>query len=204
MDILGKLSLSICAMSIAMASTTVLAYEPGQGYLLGTIGQTESIADVIYDDALSLKIGMGYQFAPKVGVELSYLSLGAYEATGAFLSALSQFAGETVTKSDLTFSGFDLSVVGNIPLNEQSKVFGRVGMFVWDATLDFEVSTSDGDFSGDEDVDDGSNINYGVGFLHSFNERFSFRAEYGNYAISLDGTDEDVNNLSLGVNYLFQ
>jgi OOP family OmpA-OmpF porin len=99
-----------------------------------------------------------------------------------------------VTGGKVELSAFTLSVLGVLPISEQFSVFGKVGLFKWEA--EFSDTTGGVPFSGD---DDGSDVSFGLGVAYNFTRNFGLRAEYELFKTE----DADVNLLSVGVVWKF-
>ena len=76
------------------------------------------------------------------GVELAYIDLGEVSYSGTF-------SGFPVTGGKVELSAFTVSALGVLPISEQFSVFGKVGLFKWEA--EFSDTTGGVPFSGDDD-----------------------------------------------------
>lgn len=92
-----------------------------------------------------------------------------------------------INEYTLEASGFNFSVVGIVPANEQIDFFGKLGVFTWDASID---QASSGEISSD----DGTDIIYGFGVTAKLSKQFNAIFEYKSF--DLDGVD--ISNVSLG------
>jgi OOP family OmpA-OmpF porin len=126
-----------------------------------------------------MKIFGGYKFTPNFAVEGAWIDLGEISASG---------GGATITGE---VDGLQLAAVGMFPINPQFGVFGKVGVYMWDATVS---APGFGSVS-----DDGSDIMFGAGVNWNFAQRFGLRAEWERFDI--DG--DDVDFLSVGVQFNF-
>jgi hypothetical protein len=123
----------------------------------------------------------GFTILKFFGIEASYVDLGSIES-------------EISPGSDLTVdtTGWDVYAVGILPLGKHFEIFGKAGIFVWDA----ESSLTGGGGS-DEDGNDPA---YGAGVAFVFGGHFAVRAEYERFDIS----DVDkVEMISAGAEFRF-
>ncbi len=118
------------------------------------------------------KAFVGFTFLKFVGIEASYLDMG---------SAEDEIAPGTDVSVDLT--GWDLFIMGNLPIGKHFDLFAKAGVVVWDA------STSISGITGEES-DDGNDPVYGAGFRFKFAHFIGIRAEYERFDIEdTDGVD---------------
>lgn len=137
----------------------------------------------------------GYQINKNFGVELGYVDLG--EASG---SGTDPFLGTFSATFETT--GFELSGVGTLPINEKFSVYGKLGFFMWD--LDVKASSStlgSGSFS-----EDGTDLTFGVGVRWNFTKNLTAQLQWQRYNdIGDDVTTgkDDVDVLSAGILFRF-
>jgi OOP family OmpA-OmpF porin len=158
------------------------------GYVGGSIGITsiDLCGDLFAvgatscdDEDTGLKVFGGYKFNPNFAVEGGWADFGEISAS---------VGTATVTaESDALF----ISALGAIPLGKRASIFGKIGLFFWDATI---AGTGIAPIS-----DDGSDIMFGAGFGFDFTSQFAMRAEWEVY--DLDG--DDISMLSVGVQFTF-
>ncbi|HSA88319.1 MAG TPA: outer membrane beta-barrel protein [Burkholderiales bacterium] len=192
MDIRKALAAFALALSGALAATHASA----QFFLGGSIGQSDvddEITTGLIDSGSvdgkdsAWKIFGGYMFNRHFGIEAAYINAGEVSYSGTF-------SGFPVTGGKVELTAFNVSVLGNLPINEQFSVFGKVGLFSWEA----EASDITGGFpfSGSED---GTDISFGVGVGYNFTPNFGVRAEY-----ELFQTDNaDASLISIGLVWRF-
>lgn len=161
----------------ALVMSSLLAFSIGAnaegGYIGLSVGQTD--VDISgFDDGTSIALVGGYRVNSNFAIEASYIDLGESE-------------DDIAPVWTLEADGFNFSAVGIIPVNEQVEIFGKIGMFMWDVTLD-EAGT------GEIASDDGTDISFGVGGSVKLAEQFSLVLEFQRFDI--DG--DDVDNISLG------
>src|SRR5262245_33441100 len=165
-------------------------------YICGSAGMSDVVdANVIPDFITSgtvdgsdtgVKIFGGYQFNKNFGVEISYVDLGKASYSG-------NFFGTPVTGGSFETTGFNFSAVGIIPLNQSFELFGKIGVFAWEAKA--RDTTGGVPFSA---KDDGGDISFGIGATFNFTKNLSMRAEWERFE-AVDSIDF----LSLGVVFKF-
>ena len=145
-----------------------------QGYVGASVGQAD-IEDV---DDTSIKIFGGYK-SGNFGFEAAYHDLGKQSETDPFLGTAS-----------IEVTGIELSAAGYLPASNSFDLFGKIGLFIWDA--DFSLT-------GFPSVsEDGNDLVFGFGAQFKPSQQFSIRAEYQITEIGLDGIDLDTDILSIG------
>jgi OOP family OmpA-OmpF porin len=161
------------------------------------------------DSDTTYGLTVGYRFMPYLAVEGQYLDLGEakYKANGDIYDEFDTFLGTADLDIGIDSSGFALSVLGILPIQEVWEVYARLGMYFGDTDLDFSVSADDGSepFSGG-DSESEQEFFYGIGGGYTFNETWNVRVEY---TIFQDIGDEDLTGESdldrfvIGLNYRF-
>lgn len=184
------------------AAPAAHAGEESGGYFGAAIGQasasdycsdTSGLVIASCDDKdTSFKIFGGYRFTRNVAVEVAYVDLGKYHATGSD-------AGVPFTvNTELT--GITIQGVGIVPFGNEFSLMGRIGAIFWDLNNSATVGGFQGG-SGDSGVD----IALGVGAQYKFARNFGVRADldyYPNLGNSNTGED-NVTAISIGVVFLF-
>jgi OOP family OmpA-OmpF porin len=128
------------------------------------------------DSGFKVYAGMG--ISPNLAVEVGWVDLGKATATGP--------GGSASVKAD----GIQAAALGILPINPRFRVFGKAGVYAWDAS----ASGPGGSLS-----DDGIDIMFGVGLAWNMAPRLDLRAEWERFDV--DGDDVDM--LSVGVQYSF-
>ncbi len=162
--------------------------------LLGSGLTTTSIADD--DRDRGYKLFGGYQYNKYLGVEAGYFDLGRFG-----------FVANTVPagtlSGDIKVKGFNLDLVGTVPVTERFSAFGRVGVTYAD---------TDGTFAGTGAVNvldpnpsaRDTNLKVGLGVQYAFTEALSVRAEIERYRINdAVGNKGDIDLASVGLVYRF-
>lgn len=142
----------------------------------GTVDGTDS----------GIKLFGGIAFSRNVALEMAYVDLGKLTYSGAY-------GFVPVTGGTLETSGFNFAFVGTIPLNPSFSIFGKLGMFVWEA----EARDVTGGIPFWQTIDD-VDISYGFGAAFHVNKSFSVQAEWEQYEAA-----DTINLMSVGVVFRF-
>ncbi|GGO78192.1 hypothetical protein GCM10011348_09520 [Marinobacterium nitratireducens] len=144
----------------------------------------------IDDSDKSYRIYFGYAFNDYVAVEGAFTNMGKPSAdfeVGPFSEGVS-FETE----------GYELSLVGTIPLNYGFGIYGRVGAFNWETDIEYLDQ---------HEVADGTDVVYGLGLTYALNANWDVRAEYAHYEIDYDddliGGKADIDNYTASLSYRF-
>lgn len=127
------------------------------------------------DSDTSWKIFGGYQFNTNWGVEFGYVDLGKISFSGP------GFSGSADA------DGLEVVGVGTYPINPQFSIYGKLGLFNWDASANV---------SGFGASDSGTDLTLGFGVQYKFTKNLFGRAEWQHY----DDVDVDV----LGISIVFK
>lgn len=108
---------------------------------------------------------LGLSYGDYLGIEVGYIDFGKAKDRVAVAQ------GQPSLNYEVETSGFDLSLVGRYPLNEELSAFGKLGMIRWDstATLDETVRFSVSD--------KGTDLITGLGLDFRGSDRFHVRVE---------------------------
>ncbi len=144
----------------------------------------------------------GYQFMDYAAVEFGYLDLGKYTTkmkgnVSGVPSALNE---------DFTAKGFDLALVGILPVTKEFSVIGRLGIFRWNVDRSTSLVTG-GPFNtniiNDQDSKPGFYPNHiGIGLQYDVTKSVGVRVEWerfkdvGDTALS-DSADIDLTSVGL-------
>ena len=161
-----------------------------QGYFAASFGQT-SPDDDGFDDSNGYRITVGYNVNPNVAVEGSYTYAGEFDADDDLLAALSFFTGVPVEDASVEVDGIEFAVVGKVPLSDTASIFGRAGIYMWDADFDFDL----GPLGSGSDSDDGTDPFFGAGVSINISPTVSLNLEYVLY----DVDDSDIDYLGGGL-----
>ena len=198
------LRLLSCAVLLACGVTAVTAQTPNrsgtmaerssfipytqQGYVGLSAGQSKYSLDSgigafpADDTGTAAKVYAGGYFNSNVGLEFGYLNFGKAQRLG----------GNTKAQ------GFNLSLVGRVPLNEQFDVFGKVGSTY--------ARTRTNGFSGlgvQTGKDNGFGLSYGVGARWSFNPQWAAVLEWERHRLHFADGGSNANMTTLGLQYRY-
>lgn len=167
-------------VNIVVACALILsaAQARAQAFLGASIGQSETGEEATGELGLitsgavdgkdtAWKIFGGYMFNRHFGFESAYVRLGDVSYSGVFSSL-------AVTGGKLEVRGFNVAAIGNLPVSEQFSVFGKIGVFFWEAEAN-DTTASIGAFSA---TDEGSDVSFGVGVGYEFTRNLAVRAEW--------------------------
>ncbi len=194
-----KIRKILVAAALALSATQASAQG---GFLGGSIGQSD-IDDEITTGLINgnqsvdgkdtaWKIFGGYMFNRHFGLEAAYVDLGELSYSGTFTDA---FGTAPVTGGKVEVFGFNISAIGALPVTERFSVFGKLGLFFWEA----EAS----DITGGQPFfaqDDGADLSFGVGLGFNFTRNLGVRAEWELFD---NISDADASLISVGLFWRF-
>jgi OOP family OmpA-OmpF porin len=168
----------------------------GQLYLGGSLGwssfdDNNAVPDLITSGAVDgsdsgLKLFGGYLFSENLGLEIAYVDLGKAAYSGTFF-------GAPVIGGSVDTTGFNFSLLAAAPLNPSFALFGKVGLFAWEANA--RDTTGGVPFAG---KDDGADLSIGLGATYSLNRNVSVRGEWERFkAVG------DIDLISIGLAFTF-
>jgi opacity protein-like surface antigen len=134
------------------------------------------------DSGSAYKIYAGGFFHPNAGVELGYINAGKAERLG----------GETKAQ------GFNLSLVGRAPLNQQFDLFGKIGT-TYGRTRTSGVAAL-GVPLGKEN---GFGLSYGIGARWAFTPQWAAVVEWERHRFKFSDGGDSVNLTTVGLQYRF-
>ena len=123
-----------------------------------------------------LKLGLGYQINSNLAVEGGFTHLGVLDMSATTTGPTAAMTAELVTY------GWELSMVGRYPINEETKLYGRLGAYAWDSKVE--------DISGNLkssvafNNSDGTDLTFGAGIEYK-----AWRFEYQRYKIDKEHVD---------------
>lgn len=190
----------------AMAPAGVLhAWEEGPylGFAIGATDYDLGLSD--YDDgnivsgsvdnsSTGYKIFGGYRLTPNVAVELYFADLGDTGFRGQAAGAAVEHWCFGTVDSKVEADGFGLSLLGNVPVGRNFNLYGKFGIFGWDAKA--RETDSCGRFV---DSDSGTELTFGAGASYQLNYRTSVQLEWERYRDIFDSFDVDF--ISLGLSF---
>ena len=172
----NNLKLLVAAVTLASVPYSVL----GQSYATINMGKTTDQPV----NTTTFSVAGGYIFTENLALELTYKDLGSYSE-----DALND--GNII---DIDNKGVGLYVIGNIPIADNTNLYGKVGMVAWDVKgsyLDQPLSF------------DGTDLGYGIGASFQINESTLLKLELDRLRFDLDDESTGVDNFSLGFTFLF-
>lgn len=186
--------LTAALFALAAISTPALSQET-RWYLGGSIGQSQFDQDLALVTALGatgvttedsdtgFKIYGGYQFTRNWGIEVGYIDFGSTEVRGT--------AGGGSFRVNIDLTALTVAGVGTLPLNPNFSLFGKAGVYVWDAK-----AGSSGTIvaAGNDGIDP----MVGIGVLYNLNRNLGVQAEFEHFA-----GDDTINFFSIGLRYKF-
>ena len=170
-----------------------------------------------YDGDSAMRLSLGYRFSPVISIESSYFNLGQISIDGSHLTETLGNQLESIltrhldtatvnvasANGNIRMQGIDLCVLAEARFNPHFGVFGRLGVWGWQAKqrhqLALSVNSQALQFTEGSDEYDGADLVVGLGAHIRFSERWGALAEVSNY-----GT-EDLNNryVGAGLKYYF-
>lgn len=120
------------------------------------------------DKDTAFSIFAGYQVNQNFGVEFGYVDLGraSLDVPG--------FGGLVAIRFEST--GFEVSGVGIIPINQQLSFYGKLGLFLWD--LDVRATGSGGTAALSED---GTDLTFALGARYSLMRNVALHVQWQRY-----------------------
>lgn len=177
--LLGLIAAVVLLPSLALADTGL--------YVGATVGSSHLDEDFsgfnLDTDATAYRFFGGFQLGDTLGIEAGYHSFGDFAETIDL--------GGFTARTQVTADGWTLGGTLGLPLIEQFSLFGRAGVFFWDA--DVEVDGLSVSVPGDE------NPYYGGGAKFDVTPNLSLIGDWTRY--ELDAVDSDV--ISIGFQYRF-
>jgi OOP family OmpA-OmpF porin len=188
------------ATSIAVSSS---AQAQVQGWYAG-VGLGQSKVDIECDLNITCssddtdtgwKLFAGNQFSPNAAVEFGYLDLGEAKASGT-----DSFFGSASLTAEV--SGFNVALVGFLPVGNTVNLLGKIGLFLWD--LDVGANTSIGSGSTSES---GTELMFGFGASFDIGQTTAVRIEWERFTDVGDENEtgqSDVDLLSASLVFRFK
>ena len=160
--------------------STILAlascYSHAEVYLAVAGGLT-NVGMSEFDDSGSYSLAAGLDLTDYLAVEVAYIDLIDSD-------------DDSLPGKDLSVDGINLSTVIRATVYDKLGVYGKAGIYTWDAVIkDFESSS--------REKDDGTNLSIGFGLDYAFNEKIT--AQLGLHKFKLD--DDDAETVFLGLQF---
>lgn len=189
----------LLCLALALPAAPMLALaasDMGTGVSIGIDGgraQARNVCDNVIncsDDDTSVRVSLGYQFTPMVGVEAGYTSFGTvFDANDT--------TNSVTAKQDA--NAWTLSVLGTIPVGDRFGIYGRAGAARFD-------NNNSGTVQGIPVSNDNRTKPYfGAGLKFGLTDNVALRAEYQRYMdlANVGGRKDDVDAWSGGVVFSF-
>jgi OOP family OmpA-OmpF porin len=196
-----------------LTSATVLAGEGPGFYGGGSVGlshyedQEDEIRGAFAPTAISVetddsdlgwKLFGGYRFTPYFGAEVSFVDLGE--------QSVDIGVGTASVTATNSVSGVSLTGTAGYPVIPQGYVFGRLGGYVWDSSVDTEgnallnaIATANGAI---DEGDNGVDLTFGLGATYELVEHVKVRADWERFN-GLGENETDIDLFSGGIQYDF-
>ena len=180
-------TLSLAAALVLTSALPLAAHAGPDAYVGASIGNAR--LDDNFDgfgidtDTDAYRFFGGIQFGDTFGVEAGYLNFGDFTE--------SVDLGGLLSRTDISGDGWTLGATLALPLSENLSLFGKGGVFFWDADIfvdGFSIETP-----GDD------NPYYGGGLRLDLGDNLSLTGDWTIYEFDVLETDV----ISLGFNYRF-
>lgn len=136
------------------------------------------------DTDTGTRIFLGMELDPRFSLELGYTDLGEFT-----VNAVSDGSGFAYAPGRVNMTvgvdGIDLSLVSRLPVGPAGSINIRLGMFLWDGTIDLSDS-----FGFLHTSDDGSDVLVSFGGEYRLSDWLAVRADYTLYNIDEDNLDQ--------------
>jgi OOP family OmpA-OmpF porin len=186
------LALGLAAPAAAQEGGTYLGVGLGQGSVQdwdSSVIDDGSFASIDAEDSdTGFRLFGGLELTPNFALEAAYVDLGEATADGDSNGCCFWAPGPVTAK--VAVSGFDVGLVGRLPVSDTFALFGRFGVLVWEA--DVTLGDSSLLLSG---TDDGNDTFVGLGAEIMAGGSLAVRGDYVRYAV--DDVDIDALVLSL-------
>jgi OOP family OmpA-OmpF porin len=185
----------------SITSVAISSIAQAQGWYAG-VGFGQSKVDIECDLDITCssddtdtgwKLFAGNQFSPNAAVEFGYVDLGQMKASGT-----DSFLG--ITSVDLESTGFNLALVGFLPVGNTVNLMGKVGFFRWD----LDVNASSSVFGSGSASDSGTDLMFGLGASFDIGKTTAVRIEWEQFTDVGDIDGGDVDLLSASLVFRFQ
>lgn len=168
------------------------------------LGDDGSIASPDDDDNdINLRLFAGIGLGRHVAFEFGYVDFGEASFSGQS-DGSGPFLAPGPAREDVAVDGFDLAVVGKLPLTEAWALFGRAGMLKWDSTYEFSATFDCCGPGGAKESADGSDWTYGAGVQYDGFLPLRITVEYGVATFAMPGfpaRDRDRDITSIGASF---
>ncbi len=204
---IGTLALVGMALPALAADQSGWYLGAGGGPARATIAKDEIIADLAdsgyqtsvfrFDDRdFGYKLFAGYKFNQHIALEGGYFNLGKFNYTATTVP--------TGTKmGELDFRGWNLDLIGSLPLTERSSLFARIGAHNSKSTVDFS-GTGAVNVLTPHFEKRSTHYKVGAGYQYQVNDAVALRLEVERYRMDdAVGNRGDIDLYSVSVLYRF-
>ncbi len=151
------------------------------------------------------KVFIGNQFNKNAAVKFGYVDLGKFTGNASGNVTVPPTIAMTAS-GDIKTKGFNLTLVGSLPVTNEFALLGRIGLFRWD--VDVSASASGGGVSaGASDSATGTDLTFGIGAQYDFTKIVGARVEWERFQDVGDKNTTgqgDIDLLSLSLVFRFQ
>ncbi len=166
----------ITAIIICLGVITIPVASAAQSpWYVGTGTGSTDIDESDLDDDSGTKFYGGYHFTDRYALEGGHTDLGTFDFDVPFLGT-----------GDVEVDGIQVAGVASFPIKGKFSIFGKAGVYMWDADISVPALGSGGD--------DGTDIMYGFGLNYGAGN-WGIRGEWEHF------DEVDVDMLSVGVIY---
>ncbi len=186
---------------VSLLTANAFAVEP---YIQAQVGQSNIDVDLDDDNDTYYGIGVGVNVSENLAFEAGYKDFG--EA-----SESAKEDGVTVDAS-VEATAFTIAAVGKLPLGSSAKLFGKIGLDIWETETTIKGSGL-GVSRTWSDSDDGADLSFAVGAAFDITESTDIHIEYQlhkfeyqfeNEELGLNLSDDaDVDVIAVGLNFSF-
>ena len=176
------------------------------GYSKADVGDPELPAPFTYSSTnrdesdTGAKVFAGYRFTRHLALEAGYTRLGKFSHSG------TATPGGGTSFVEVKMDGWNVDLVGILPLQNNFSIFGRIGAFFSESRLTASA-TAPLVVTRTNAKERETNLKVGAGVQYDFTPAFGLRAEwerYANVGKSTTSGELDVDLFSLGLLYRFR
>lgn len=196
---------SVVLSGVIAAVISIGAHAEPSAFVSGSLGQSKYKSDGFSESATSFGVGGGYWFNENFAIEGRYDDFGEIENT--------YQDGTATENSKASASALGINLLAGVPLNEQFKLYAKIGVSFWDFDAESVTSFPDDAFDYHYKASfSGNDFNYGFGAEYKANDSISIGAEYSALTIKdrkqIDAEefaelDGDINNFNIYARFNF-
>jgi hypothetical protein len=133
-----------------------------RGYVGVGFGSTTHDQEGFKDDS-GVKFGGGVEINDNFSFEAGYTDLGEFKAESGLFQSFPGIGGLTGSSASIEITGVEFSALGVAPINDKLSIYGRLGIYMWDADINVSVAG----FGSATVSDDGSDPVIGFGMEYN-------------------------------------